>query len=91
MERLVQRIDAFANACRVRVPEMKHKRGAFAQAILGYNHGIGEGDNVSKLASYFNLHSRNELSKEPYRTAFHRRNAKAADELLQSAEMQLVM
>jgi hypothetical protein len=49
MERLVRRIDRFVMACGIQQPANQHARGSFAQAIIGYNHGMGEGHNVSKL------------------------------------------
>lgn len=50
MERFVRQIDNFVTACNIQAPSKKHARGAFAQAIFGYNHGMGAGDNVRQIS-----------------------------------------
>lgn len=44
MEQLIQWIDEFVTACGIQLPSGKHPQGEFAQAIFGYNHGMGAGD-----------------------------------------------
>jgi hypothetical protein len=51
MERLVRRIDDLVTSCGIQAPLQSHKRGSFAQAILGYSHGMGEGNHVGTLHS----------------------------------------
>jgi len=48
IEGLLRRIDDFAVACKMSTKEVRHKRGDFAQVLLGKTHGTGEGDNVSQ-------------------------------------------
>jgi hypothetical protein len=51
MERFVRQIDEFVQACKMKLLPTQHLRGSFAQAIFGYNHGMGEGNNVRQLIS----------------------------------------
>jgi len=48
MEQLVRRIDEFVTACGIQPPFEKHARGDFAQAVFGYNHGMGAGEQAGK-------------------------------------------
>jgi len=48
MEALLRQIDDFAHACKVAPPNVAHKRGNFAQILLGKSHGRGAGENVSQ-------------------------------------------
>jgi len=48
MECLVWWIDDFVTSCGIQAPLGSHKRGLFAQVIIGYNHGMGEGCNVGQ-------------------------------------------
>jgi hypothetical protein len=47
MEQLVRRIDEFVTACGIQPSFEKHARGDFAQALFGYNHGMGAGKQAS--------------------------------------------
>lgn len=48
MEQLVRQIDEFVTACGIQPPSEAHARGDFAQALFGYNHGMGAGKQVGK-------------------------------------------
>ena len=48
MEQLVREIDEFVAACGIQPPAEKHGRGDFAQAVFGYNHGMGAGEQAGK-------------------------------------------
>jgi hypothetical protein len=52
MARFVCHVDKFVMACGIQQPSAQHPRGAFAQAIFGYNHGMGEGNNVGQLVFF---------------------------------------
>ncbi len=51
MERFVRQIDEFVRACKMKLPPTQGLRGSFAQAIFGYNHGMGEGNSMRQLIS----------------------------------------
>ena len=44
---LMRQIDALATVIRPKSPTEPHKRGSFAQILLGQTHGMGNGKNVS--------------------------------------------
>ena len=56
---LVQCVDKLVTSCQIKEPGHQHQRGNFAQIRIGWNHGMGEGDNVSWLLmlSFFCLRS----------------------------------
>lgn len=43
----MRQVDKLASSCKVPEPTKPHKRGRFAQMLIGWNHGMGEGQNVS--------------------------------------------
>ena len=45
----MQCVDKLATSCQIKEPGYRHQRGNFAQIRIGWNHGMGEGDNVSWL------------------------------------------
>lgn len=49
---LMREVDKLASSCKVPEPTKPHKRGSFAQMLIGWNHGMGEGDNVSAPTKY---------------------------------------
>jgi hypothetical protein len=51
MEGLVRKIDRFVTACGIQAPLTRHSRGSFAQALIGYTHGMGAGKLVRKSTS----------------------------------------
>jgi hypothetical protein len=46
---LMQCVDKLATSCGIKEPGHPHQRGSFAQIRIGWNHGMGEGENVSLL------------------------------------------
>lgn len=47
MADLMRSVDKLATSCRVKEGGQLHGRGQFAQMIIGWNHGMGERENVS--------------------------------------------
>src|SRR6266849_2302293 len=56
---LMQCVDKLATSCGIKEPGYQHQRGNFAQIRIGWNHGMGEGENVSlpPTLSFFHLRS----------------------------------
>lgn len=48
MADLMQSVDRLATRCKIAEPARPHTRGNFAQLRIGWNHGMGEADNVSQ-------------------------------------------
>ena len=69
---LMQCVDKLATSCRVKEPGYHHPRGNFAQIRIGWNHGMGEGDNVSRLLmlSFFHLRSNASLDAISFKSSF---------------------
>lgn len=49
MADLMHCVDKLVTLCKIKEPGYQHQRGNFAQIRIGWNHGMGEGDNVSFL------------------------------------------
>lgn len=47
MEEFMINLDRLATSCAITEPAHPHQRGNFAQLRFGWNHGMGEADNVS--------------------------------------------
>ena len=55
MLELMQCVDKLATSCGITEPRNAHSRGWFAQMRIGWSHGMGEGENVSSLPTFFSL------------------------------------
>jgi len=62
MADLMQCVDKLATSCRIKEPGYEHQRGNFAQIRIGWNHGMGEGENVSLLPTLSFFHPRSNAS-----------------------------
>ena len=49
---LMQCVDKLATSCQIKEPGSHHQQGNFAQIRIGWNHGMGEGDNMSGLQMF---------------------------------------
>jgi len=59
---LMQCVDKLATSCGIKEPVHPHQRGNFAQMRIGWNHGMGEAENVSLLPMLSFLRVRSKVS-----------------------------